>query len=102
MNKFWIATIGTSVIAYLIKFSGTLIPSRVLESPGVRRINGLLPIAMLSALVAVQTFADKKELLIDHRAVGVFVAAIALKLKAPFPVVVGIAALVSALLVRFA
>ena len=102
MNKFWIATIGTSVIAYLIKFSGTLIPSRVLESPGVRRINGLLPIAMLSALVAVQTFADKKELLIDHRAAGVFVAAIALKLKAPFPVVVGIAALVSALLVGFA
>lgn len=102
MNKFWMATIGTSVIAYLIKFSGTLIPSQVLESPGVRRINGLLPIAMLSALVAVQTFADKKELLIDHRAAGVFVAAIALKLKAPFPVVVGIAALVSALLVRFA
>ena len=101
MNKFWIATIGTSVIAYLIKFSGTLIPSRVLESQGVRRINALLPIAMLSALVAVQTFANKKELLIDHRAAGVLAAAIALKLKAPFPVVVGIAALVSALLVRF-
>jgi branched-subunit amino acid transport protein len=101
MNKFWIATIGTSVFAYLIKFSGTLIPSRVLESQGVRRINALLPISMLSALVAVQTFANKKELLIDHRAAGVLAAAIALKLKAPFPVVVGIAALVSALIVRF-
>ncbi|MFM8620905.1 MAG: AzlD domain-containing protein [Candidatus Nanopelagicaceae bacterium] len=100
MNKFWIATIGTSVFAYLIKFSGTLIPSRVLESQGVRRINALLPISMLSALVAVQTFANKKELLIDHRAAGVLAAAIALKLKAPFPVVVGIAALVSALIVR--
>lgn len=100
MNKFWIATIGTSIIAYLIKFSGTLIPSKVLESPGVRRINALLPIAMLSALVAVQSFAVKKELIVDHRAAGVFAAAIALKLKAPFPVVVGIAALVSALIVR--
>lgn len=100
MNKFWIATIGTSVLAFLIKYSGTLIPSQVLESQAVRRINALLPIAMLSALVAVQAFASKKELGIDHRAAGVAAAAIALKLKAPFPVVVGIAALVSALIVR--
>jgi branched-subunit amino acid transport protein len=100
MNKFWIATIGTSVMAYLIKFSGTLIPSRILDSQSVRRINALLPIAMLSALVAVQAFANKKELAIDHRAAGLAVAAIAAKLKAPFPIIVGAAALVSALIVR--
>lgn len=100
MNKFWIATIGTSILAYLIKFSGTLIPARILESPLVRRINALLPIAMLSALVAVQAFADKRELVIDHRAAGLVVAAIALRAKAGFPVVVGSAALVSALIVR--
>ena len=100
MNKFWIATIGTSVLAYLIKFSGTLIPAKVLDSPPVKRINALLPIAMLSALVAVQAFATKKELGIDHRAAGLLVAAVALKLKAGFPVVVGSAALVSALIVR--
>lgn len=100
MNKFWIATIGTSVLAFLIKFSGTLIPAKVLESPIVKRINALLPIAMLSALVAVQAFANKKELGIDHRAAGLLVAAVALKLKAGFPVVVGSAALVSALIVR--
>ncbi len=101
MDKFWLATIGTSAIAFLIKFSGTLIPASVLESRAVRRINALLPIAMLSALVAVQAFANKKELVVDHRAVGLVVAAIALRLKAGFPVVVGSAALVSALLVRF-
>lgn len=59
MNKFWIATIGTSALAFLIKFSGTLIPAKVLDSPLVKRINALLPIAMLSALVAVQAFATK-------------------------------------------
>ena len=101
MDKFWIATIGTSAIAFLIKFSGTLIPASFLESRAIRRINALLPIAMLSALVAVQAFANKKELVLDHRAVGLLVAAIALRLKAGFPVVVGSAALVSALLVRF-
>lgn len=100
MNQFWIATIGTSVLAFLIKYSGTLIPNKVLESEMVRKINALLPIAMLSALVAVQAFANKKELMIDHRAAGLIVAAIALKLKAGFPVVVGSAALVSALIVR--
>lgn len=100
MNQFWIATIGTSILAFLIKYSGTLIPSKVLESDAVRKINALLPIAMLSALVAVQAFATKKELTIDHRAAGLLVAAIALKLKAGFPVVVGSAALVSALIVR--
>ena len=100
MNQFWIATIGTSVLAFLIKYSGTLIPNKVLESEIVRKINALLPIAMLSALVAVQAFANKKELMIDHRAAGLVVAAIALKLRAGFPVVVGSAALVSALIVR--
>jgi branched-subunit amino acid transport protein len=104
MNKFWIATIGTSVIAYLIKFSGTLIPAKVLESKSVRRINALLPIAMLSALVAVQAFAISSEknrsIGIDHRAAGLLVAAIALRAKAGFPIVVGSAALVSALIVR--
>lgn len=100
MNQFWIATIGTSMLAFLIKYSGTLIPNKVLESEMVRKINALLPIAMLSALVAVQAFANKKELMIDHRAAGLVVAAIALKLKAGFPVVVGSAALVSALIVR--
>ena len=101
MNKFWLATIGTSVLAYLIKLAGTFIPQRLLESKSVRRINALLPIAMLSALVAVQAFANKKVLVIDHRAAGLLVAAIALKLKAGFPVVVGSAAIVSALIVRF-
>ena len=100
MNQFRIATIGTSVLAFLIKYSGTLIPNKVLESEMVRKINALLPIAMLSALVAVQAFANKKELMIDHRAAGLVVAAIALKLKAGFPVVVGSAALVSTLIVR--
>lgn len=100
MSQFWIAVIGTSLLAFLIKYSGTLIPAKLLESPIIKRINALLPIAMLSALVAVQTLAEKRELTIDHRAAGLAVAAIALRLKAGFPVVVGSAALVSALIVR--
>jgi hypothetical protein len=67
-----------------------------LEHPKIARINALIPIALLSALVAVQTFTTKTTVMIDHRLAGVSVAVIALLLKAPFPVVVLSAAITSA------
>ena len=96
MNAFWLATLGTSVIAFALKYSGHSIPQHWLEHPKIQRINALIPIALLSALVAVQTFTEKSKLMIDHRLAGVSVAAIALLLKAPFPVVVLSAAISSA------
>ncbi|MDA2962648.1 MAG: AzlD domain-containing protein [Actinomycetota bacterium] len=95
MNSYWIATIGTSLIAFILKYGGHSIPQSWLEKPRIQRINALLPIALLSALVAVQSFTNKTELMIDHRAAGVGVAVIALLLKAPFPVVVLSAAITS-------
>ena len=44
----------------------------------------------------VQTFASKKELVLDQRVAGVGVALVLLKFKAPFPVVVVGAAITSA------
>lgn len=65
------------------------------------RINTLIPIALLSALVAVQTFGDESKLVIDQRLAGMAVAVIALALKAPFPVVVLGSAAVSAAVFHF-
>ena len=96
MSAFWVATIGTSIIAFIIKYSGHSIPQRWLEHSRIQRINALVPIALLSALVAVQSFTEKSTLVIDHRLAGVAVAVLALFLKAPFPVVVLSAALTSA------
>jgi hypothetical protein len=96
MSPFWIATIGTSLIAFALKYAGHSIPQRWLENPKIQRVNLLIPIALLSALVAVQTFTSKATVMIDHRLVGVSVAVIALLLKAPFPVVVLSAAIASA------
>ncbi len=96
MSIFWIATIGTSLIAFLLKFSGHSVPERWLSHPKIQKINALIPIALLSALVAVQTFSEKSQLMFDQRLVGVMVAIVALLLKAPFPVVVLSAALSSA------
>ncbi|CAB4925141.1 unannotated protein [freshwater metagenome] len=96
MNAFWIATIGTSVIAFALKFSGHSMPQHWLENPKLQRVNALIPIALLSALVAVQTFTSQSKVMIDHRLAGLSVAIIALFLKAPFPVVVLSAAATSA------
>ena len=96
MSIFWIATIGTSLIAFLLKFSGHSVPERWLSHPKIQKINALIPIALLSALVAVQTFSEKSQLMFDQRLVGLMVAIVALLLKAPFPVVVLSTALSSA------
>jgi len=88
MTVFWIATIGAGFTAFLLKYSGHSVPERWLSHPKVQRINALIPIALLSALVAVQSFSEKSQLVIDQRAVGVSVATVALFLKAPFPIVV--------------
>ena len=96
MNAFWIATIGTSVIAFLLKYIGHNVPDRFFAHPKVQSVNALIPIALLSALVAVQTFTEKSKLMIDHRLAGLVVAIIALFLKAPFPIVVVSAAFTSA------
>jgi len=96
MSIFWLATIGTSIIAFVLKFSGHSVPQHWLEHPRIQKINALVPIALLSALVGVQSFSEKSKLMIDHRLAGVTVAVVALLFKAPFPLVVLSAALTSA------
>ena len=97
MTTFWIATLGTSAIAFALKYSGHSVPERWLSHPKIQRINALIPIALLSALVSVQSFTDKTALVIDQRIVGLSVAITALLLKAPFPIVVISAAVSSAI-----
>ena len=101
MNAFWIATIGTSVVAFALKYSGHSVPERWLSHPKIQRVNALIPIALLSALVSVQSFTDKTTLVVDQRIVGLAVATTALLLKAPFPIVVISAAVSSALVYNF-
>jgi branched-subunit amino acid transport protein len=98
MSALWIGIIATSVIAFLLKYLGHSVPERWLSHPRVLKINSMIPIALLSALVAVQTFTNEKTLVIDQRLAGLAVAVIALILRAPFAVVVISAAATSAAL----
>lgn len=101
MDTLWLGVIGTSVIAYALKFSGHSVPEKFLSHPLIKRINLLIPIALLSALVAVQSVTTKSSIVIDHRLVGLAAAIIALIFKAPFPVVVLSAAISSAAVYNF-
>jgi len=100
MNDLWLGVIGTSLIAFLLKYLGHSIPEKYVSNPRALRINTLIPIALLSALVGVQTVTEKGQWVIDQRLAGVAVALIALSLKAPYFVVVISAAITSAALYR--
>lgn len=94
----WVAVLLAAAGCYLLKLAGMSVPERVLDRPVVRRVAGLLPVALLSALIAVQVVADGRALVVDARLAGLAVAALALVLRAPFIVVVVLAAATAALL----
>ena len=94
----WPAILLACALAFAIKLAGHLLPEELLERPLVRRAASMLPIALLAALLAVQTFVTGNSVGVDARAAGVAVAAVALMLRAPFLVVVLLAAATAALL----
>ncbi len=94
----WPAVLLASLSSFLTKWAGHLLPESLLERPLVRRAAALLPIALLSALLAVQTFRGPQGFTVDARVAGVGVAVVALLLRAPFLVVVLSAAATAALL----
>ena len=93
----WIVLGATSVLCFAIKLLGHLVPERWLANDRLQRINSLIPIALLSALVVAEGVVVKTHVVIDHRLAGLAVALAALLAKAPFPVVVVAAAVTSAL-----
>ena len=97
MSALWVAVLLTAIGCDLLKLAGLSVPEAVLEHPLVERVADLLPVALLAALVAVQVFADGTSLTLDARLVGLGVAVVALLLRAPFLVVVLLAAATAAL-----
>ena len=93
----WGAVVVASIGCYLIKLAGLSVPGDLLERPVLQRIAALLPVALLAGLVTVGTFADGSTLTLDARVLGLGAAVVALLLRAPFLVVVVVAAVVTAL-----
>jgi len=98
MNLWWLVG-GTVVGCYLLKLAGYLVPARVLEHGPTRRLVGLVPVALLAALVVVEAVANGSSYDLDWpRLAGFGVGAVAVWRRAPFLVVVVAAAVTAAVL----
>lgn len=99
MSGLWVALIVASVGGYGLKLAGMSMPESVLNTPTVQRVAGFLPVAMLSALVAVQLFDAGGHYALDWRVlVGVAAGVVALVLRRGFLMVFAVAVGVTALL----
>jgi hypothetical protein len=96
----WSVLLGTSMSCYAIKLVGYWVPARWLAHERLQRINSLIPVVLLSALVVAQALAIKTHIVLDHRMAGIAAAFAMLIARAPFPVVVVSAAFTSALVYR--
>ena len=93
----WMWILAASLIAWATKMAGYLVPRRWLESPGFTKVSGALTIGLLVALVMTNTLADGQSLRLDSRIVALAVAAVALRARLPFLLVVILGAVSAAL-----
>jgi branched-subunit amino acid transport protein len=94
----WLLVVAVGTVTVLMKALG---PALLGGKPLPERAMGvvaLLAPAVLAALIATNTFASGRSLVIDARVAGVGAAAVALALRAPVLLVVVIAATVTAVL----
>ncbi len=94
----WAGVVVACASCYVLKLAGLSLPARVLQDARVQRTVPLVPVALLAALVATQTFSTGHHLVLDVRAAALAVAVVAVLLRAPFLVVVASAAATAALL----
>jgi hypothetical protein len=92
----WVAVIGASLSCYLLKLAGLSVPERLLNDRRVVRVAALLPVALLATLIVTQTFSTGRHVVVDARAAGLVVAVSAGLRRAPFLVVVALAAATTA------
>ena len=93
----WTALLLACGLAFVLKYLGYVVPASWLDGERTTRITSALPIALLAALVGVQTLTSGTgSITLDSRAAAVAVAIVALLLRAPFIVVVILGAAVAA------
>jgi branched-subunit amino acid transport protein len=94
----WPALLALAIGTYAMKAAGPIaLGSRTLP-PRAEALFTLLAVTLLSALVAVSTFADDRSLTLDARAGGLLAGAAAIRSGAPFVVVVVVASAAAAAL----
>jgi branched-subunit amino acid transport protein len=94
----WAAVLISSALVYSWKLFGYLVPERLVSSPKIKELASLLTVALLAALVGIQTFGSTEGVSLDARVPALILAGVLFYLRLPFIVVVVAAALVAALI----
>ncbi|MFD1713824.1 AzlD domain-containing protein [Amnibacterium flavum] len=97
MTLWQIVLIG-AIACLALKLLGYLVPASVLARPATARTADLITVALLAALISVQTLAVGTAIELDARIPALIVAAGLFALRVPFVVVVVAAAAVAALI----
>jgi hypothetical protein len=96
VNSVWAGIAIVAAGCFAFKLAGMSVPERVLNHPLAKHAAGLIPVALLGALIAVQVFGGDRRLVVDARLSGLVVAAVLLTFRVPFLLMVFAAAAVAA------
>jgi hypothetical protein len=97
----WQIIILASIAVLGLKLLGYLVPQSLVSKPTPTRVTSLLTVALLSALIVVQTLGSGQGIAVDARVPALLVAAGLLALRAPFIVVIAAAAVTAAVIRAF-
>jgi Branched-chain amino acid transport protein (AzlD) len=92
----WWAIGITALGTYAMKAAGPVLVGARVMPERLQRLFALISLALLGALIAVTTATVGTSLTLDARAAGLGAAGVAILLRAPFVVVVVVAAVVAA------
>ncbi|CAB4620017.1 unannotated protein [freshwater metagenome] len=84
----WTLILSLAASAYFLKLLGSVIIGHWTMPPALERCLMLIPAALLSGLIAKDTFTVGHQLGVDARAAGLAVAVIATWRKLPFVVII--------------
>ncbi|WP_028709731.1 AzlD domain-containing protein [Propionicicella superfundia] len=92
----WTWVLLAAASAFLIKLAGYLLPQSFLDSPPVTDLAATLTVGLLASLTVLNAAGSGQTLTADSRLLALLAAAVALRLHAPYIVVVVVGALAAA------
>lgn len=93
----WAWILLACAIAFATKLAGYLAPDSLVDSPQMRAASASVTVGLLASLVVTNTLASGQHLSLDARVAAFVAAVVALKLRAPFLVVVIVGAVAAGL-----
>jgi branched-subunit amino acid transport protein AzlD len=92
----WATVLIASLSTFALKVFGYFLPDSLVTNQTSKKIIAVLPIGLLSGLIAIQLFTTKTSFTYDGRIVGAISAVALLLFRAPFIIVISLSALITA------